>query len=220
MNKTTIRIFALIMSVILALGLVLGLIPAVSAAEVTQSEETSLEQILTTNQSGVSGAAVAKTLPTQWNEKLGVKPTNEQKVLNASGENSVKNAVTFYSDELDELVQYIRDSLEARTASFAVTLRTSSYYDIDAFCEGAIDAAFDHTGVSTEGDYLRWHWKSWGCNMNGYEGSYITYTYSFTYLTTASQETATTTAVNNLLKKLNLSGKSDYQKVCAIYDWM
>ena len=60
-------------------------------------------------------------------------------------------------------------------------------------------------GISTTGD---------GVNY------YVTITYLPTYYTTAAQETELTAAVNSLKSELNLDGKTDYEKVKAIYDYM
>ena len=88
--------------------------------------------------------------------------------------------------------------------------------------------ALAHTGVGYEGDYLQWHIKtceerfSYSCVKVGDEMKDFVYTFqfNFTYYTTKAQEDAVTAKVQSVRSQLNLGGKSDYEKVKAIYDYL
>lgn len=117
--------------------------------------------------------------------------------------------------------------MKARQSTVTVGLKTNnaeaSNYDYAKQIGSAmLDVAFQHTGVPTEGDYIRWHFA--GCqytiSYNGYGGTnYLTFSFDITYYTTASQEAQMDIAVANLLASLNTKG-SNYRKVCAVYDWI
>ncbi len=119
----------------------------------------------------------------------------------------------------------VRKQLKNRQATVEVGIKTTnsnSDYWYQLF-EDLITEAMKHTGVPTEGDYIQWQWGRWSAYYNyDYSGGYyyVYYNYSFEYYTTAAQEQQMNTAVANVLKQLNLSGKSDYQKVRAIYDYI
>ena len=89
-----------------------------------------------------------------------------------------------------------------------------------------IDAAvFAHTGVSYEGDYLLNHMasRSTGYGFGYYSDSpAVDANFDFTgsYITTVEQEEQVAKAVSAALKQLNLSGKSAYEKVRAINDYI
>ena len=99
--------------------------------------------------------------------------------------------------------------------------------EIYPIMERIYQLAIAHTGVGNEGDYLRWHLKS--CE-EGFNYSYtqegnqtrVVYTFKFflTYYTTKAQEDAVTDKVQQVLSQLNLAGKTDYEKVKAIYDYL
>lgn len=64
----------------------------------------------------------------------------------------------------------------------------------------------------------------WRVNANyktDRNGGYnLNITYNMYYLSDASQESQMDQAVSNVLKSLNLSNKTDYQKIKAIYDYI
>ena len=86
------------------------------------------------------------------------------------------------------------------------------------------DLAVQHTGKGNEGDYILWHcqgWHvgaNWSSNPNGGFDMNITYTVS--YLSDAAQEEKVAQIEKEVFRTLKISGKSDYQKVKAIYDYI
>lgn len=87
-----------------------------------------------------------------------------------------------------------------------------------------IELACEETGNPKQGDYLRWHYG--GASSGGYyipdeEGYKYTLDIALTYYTTNEQEEVVDQAVANLITELNITdAMSDYQKLCAFYDYV
>jgi len=86
--------------------------------------------------------------------------------------------------------------------------------------------ACKHTGNPVYGDYIQYQYAGYAFRQadaytsGGYQ--YDTYTFTFTYYTTAAQESAVTSQVNNIISSLGLnsSSLSDYDKICKIYNYL
>ena len=116
--------------------------------------------------------------------------------------------------------QQMRDYMEARNESFSLYIQSTSS-DYNQILEDVF--ALEHTGQPKEGDSLMWQYAAWSGSVDGTsdgENYQYCYTLDFAYYTTAAQEKELDSAVSSLLESLNVSGKSDYQKICAIYDYM
>ena len=86
-----------------------------------------------------------------------------------------------------------------------------------------IEIAFTHTGNPTEGDYLRYEYGGYSAKgaYGGEPGSYYcSYAFSLNHFTNAEQEAELDRAVEDILKNLALDGKSDYEKISAIYQYL
>lgn len=116
----------------------------------------------------------------------------------------------------------VRSHMKNRDTAFTISY-TASTAPTQSQLNQMIDTAVAHTGKPTEGDYLMWQWQSysargkWTPSGNSYN---INLTFQFTYYTTRSQENQVNSKVSALRKSLGLSGKSQYEKVCLIYDWI
>ena len=82
------------------------------------------------------------------------------------------------------------------------------------------------TGDSSSGDFLRWQFKSYGAGATPEEfneswtGGYEV-TYTVMWYTTSQQETQLNSYIKTtILPQLALGGKTTYQKVQAIYNWI
>ena len=85
------------------------------------------------------------------------------------------------------------------------------------------EEAVKHTGVSDEGDFISWQTIRYGASsewVSTSEGNKIQVTYTADYYTTKSEEDALTSKIQTVMNNLNLSGKSDYDKVKLIYDYI
>jgi len=132
--------------------------------------------------------------------------------------NSAK--VTYVSEA--EAIEQLRGYMVNRTEEFELHF-TSKNTNYEPLINEMMMEALSHTGNPTEGDYLTWHFAGWGGGVDWYYDAGIrhyTYVIQVAYYTTADQEKELDTAVNQLLNSLNLSGKSDYEKVCAVYDYI
>lgn len=92
-------------------------------------------------------------------------------------------------------------------------------------CGTVYNTAIRHSGAPTEGDYLRYEYG--GVNCDGSVTSTMfpdLYVYEFIYapyyFTTPEQEAELDGRVAAILGSLELSGKSDEQKIRAIYDYL
>lgn len=92
-------------------------------------------------------------------------------------------------------------------------------------CWMIYNEAIRHTGAPTEGDYLRYEYGGVNCNGSaiGEEEKneyYYEFIYSPLYFTTLAQEAELSSRVASILDSLRLSGKSDEQKIRAVYGYL
>ena len=141
-----------------------------------------------------------------------------------------KKAGTVYTSEAAAAVD-LRKQMVSRSEEMVVTLRSASD-DVETIALNLWNLAMDHVeGSGTTGDYLRWQFAAMSCSVAG-ESLDSGYRYTFTYVpdttysdtiwfTTATQEAALTNYIRNtILPQLSLGGKTTYQKVQAIYNWI
>ena len=122
---------------------------------------------------------------------------------------------------IEEAGSVLRTELKSRTQTISISYVSGSMLTSSIYSQ-IVENAMQHTGVPTEGDYLQWQYGGYTGKAEGYkyqEKYYFTITYTFTYYTTAAQESQMNTAVANLLKQLNLTG-TDYDKITKIYDYI
>ena len=141
-----------------------------------------------------------------------------------------KKAGTVYTKEAEAAAD-LRKQMVSRSEVMSVTLR-SARDDMLTLAADLWDLALDHVeGSGTTGDYLRWQHTGKSCAMkkmplaSGYQYTftYTPYTEYFDtiWFTTAAQEAALTNYIQNtVLPQLSLGGKTTYQKVQAIYNWI
>ncbi|OLA37373.1 MAG: hypothetical protein BHW35_04440 [Firmicutes bacterium CAG:176_63_11] len=141
-----------------------------------------------------------------------------------------KKAGTVYTSEAAAAAD-LRKQMVSRSEVMSVTLRSASK-DVETIALNLWNLAMDHVeGSGTTGDYLRWQFAAMSCRFTG-ESLDSGYRYTFTYVpdtrysdtiwfTTNAQEAALTNYIRNtILPQLSLGGKTTYQKVQAIYNWI
>ena len=141
-----------------------------------------------------------------------------------------KKAGTVYTKEAEAAAD-LRKQMVSRSEEMVVTLRSTSK-DVETIALNLWNLAIDHVeGSGTTGDYLRWQFAAMTCSVAG-ESLDSGYRYTFTYvpdttysdtiwLTTNAQEKALDNCIRNtILPQLSLGGKTTYQKVQAIYNWI
>ena len=144
-------------------------------------------------------------------------PAKEQ-----SAENGLVSEKRLFADSqapifstYDEAVAYLRQQLVQRTES--ISMRFSSADITNQIVQNGITdaAAYSDSCTGQEGDAITFGLRGYSLS---YSGSWAIYT--MTYHTTAAQEEALTSKVNTVMSSLNLDGKSEYDKVQAIYDYI
>ena len=131
-----------------------------------------------------------------------------------------------------ETVAALRKQMVARKETMTLNVKLPSGTDIEEAVTGIWDKAMEHvSGSGTTGDYLHWQHSGYDCPPVDYwdDDTNITFTVTFQrhpktsaiWFTTAAQEAALTNYIRNtILPQLSLGGKTTYQKVQAIYNWI
>lgn len=146
-----------------------------------------------------------------------IAPYSQEAVPNAS-----------YTSDVDALAGTLRQQMVSRATVINLYYHHDSVLTqavFDQLCDDLFAKAIAHTGVGKEGDYILWNCQGYTVGAtqeassqgSGYD---VHITFTFTYLSDADQEAQMDQAVANLLKTLDLSGKTDYQKIKAIYDYI
>ena len=143
--------------------------------------------------------------------------------LQIKSQNSAKNTAQSFQT-FDAAVDYLKNQMVKRepTVSIQVPLSVSEENKgDDGFPKTLLYSAVAHTEECTgqEGDALKWQYGGSKMSMSSTSSTY-TVTYTISYYTTLAQEQELTTKVNKALDSLALSGKTDYQKVKAIHDYI
>ncbi|MBR2047221.1 MAG: S-layer homology domain-containing protein [Oscillospiraceae bacterium] len=127
---------------------------------------------------------------------------------------------------LEEAAAVVRREMTARASVIPVNfwleadhpgLETGSFLDV------LTEAAFEHTGVGREGDYLRLSFGGGSANYDAQpQGDRIYYTIIFypLYHTSALEEAWVEMAIDWVLEELNLDGLSDFEKALRIYQFI
>lgn len=93
--------------------------------------------------------------------------------------------------------------------------------DIEDYVVGAISEAFaiDKEDTSSDFDYMRYIHSASHVSMTGWGRRYKV-TYTMEYLESYEQTNKTDKMIAKVLKKLNLTKKSDYEKIKAVHDYV
>ena len=127
-----------------------------------------------------------------------------------------------YHQTVKEAGKALRDGMKNRKKTIKIGYTTKKKLD-KSIMDSFMKEALKHTGVPTEGDYLKSHYMSYQASAEGTVSAGVykwVFTYTVKYRTTAEQEKATDQAVANLQKSLKLDEKDTYGKIKAIYDYM
>ena len=123
-------------------------------------------------------------------------------------------------DPLDRLASEVKEHVLKHETEFTIELDS----DVDAASlfgtAGVIrEKVVAHTGRPDEGDYLGNNLYSLGSAVYSY-GSQKSVTFFASYRMTKDQTNEVSKKEDELLKSLKISGKNDYQKIRAIYDYL
>jgi len=126
-----------------------------------------------------------------------------------------------YHTKLQDAVLDVRRQWVERKEVIRFGLRWDDYYS--GLPGEIIDQVLEHTGVPTEGDYLARQYGSISSSADSVKVGnewLINFTLQMGYYTSAAQEAEMNSRVAALMQSLNLSGKDDYTKAKAIYDYI
>ena len=138
--------------------------------------------------------------------------------------------------DVSTVAAYIRDAMIARETELVFVLNVPAQeigeitgdnlksYMADRW-EEIKAALFIHTGAPNGGDYLRWHADHYGYQMKvSYSSQSTSIAYQLTvdaaYYTDPAQEQAVADRLDTVMAQLDLTGKSDYEKVKTITDFI
>ena len=216
MKRVTKSVTALLLALVLSLTLLPAQALAADTAPATQT---------------YTGTAYvgAHTNPVYARVWKGVAETSLQTA--PSAQTAVAAQAVDYLTET-EAVAALRKQMVARKETMTLNVKLPSGTDIEEAVTGIWDKAMEHvSGSGTTGDYLHWQHSGYDCPPVDYwdDGTNITFTVTFQrhpktsaiWFTTAAQEAALTNYIRNtILPQLSLGGKTTYQKVQAIYNWI
>ena len=150
--------------------------------------------------------------------------------LNTSGRRQLRAAAAasnpVYTDSASAGSTALKAALLARESEVRIYFRSDAMQSWDVLCDEIYAAAIVHTGSPVEGDYLRYENGGYNASgtgpttLDGGEGYYYVFAYSPLYYTTAEQEESLNAVAASVLSQLNLEGRSDYDKVSAIYGYL
>lgn len=136
-----------------------------------------------------------------------------------------------------QAAEEVRGQMKNRKAELSTSFKSDSLLmpqtgneeeDTRAFSNLFLEEVFRHTGVPTEGDYLRWQLDSYSFRAKIYVSSkgdtyYYILSYEVKYYDTAEQESAVDAAVKNIIDGLGLNSEgscTDYEKIFRIYNYI
>ena len=138
-----------------------------------------------------------------------------------------------YVTTVEEAALTLRQAMKQRVDTVTVYFQTPELSDdyTEADFKGQVQAivveAMEHTGVPTEGDYLKWQHAGWRYNASGKfaedNGETVIQwplVFTLTYYTTADQEKEVDAAVEKLLESMDIAEAPDYLKIKTIYDYI
>ncbi len=133
---------------------------------------------------------------------------------------------------IEEAAAAMRAHLNARDTAFVLRYRYDSgdvmptSEELKAFSRTIFEQSLEHTGVPTEGDYLRWHYRNYNTVIHGSKVEEDQYVYSLTlaytmeYWSTAEQEAQVTQTLQTVLDSMQLKTLTPAEKVRAFYDYL
>ena len=138
-----------------------------------------------------------------------------------------------YVTTIEEAAVTLREAMKQRADTVTIYFQTPELSDdyTEADFKGQVQAivveAMEHTGVPTEGDYIKWQYAGWRFNASGKfaEDNGVTViqwplVFTITYYTTKDQEKELDAAVEKLLESLDVYDAPDYLKIKTIYDYI
>ncbi|MCR5663790.1 MAG: InlB B-repeat-containing protein [Oscillospiraceae bacterium] len=132
----------------------------------------------------------------------------------------------YFCVSLTDISGAVKEMLLKRTANATITFSSSSYLSDSEVFErvwNAFDAAYQHNGVPTEGDYLLSQYVGWSYTYTrkSVSGGYrYELEMTLVLLTNAAQEREIDTEIDRLIDVLGLEDMTELEKIRTVYDYM
>ena len=224
-----------VISLCLVLALVCGFLPVGARAEETVAEETVAAETVAAETAAEDPLPDSQEQVVQgYSEEL-IRLINpnyahlvtEEDIAPSPSPRAQTYANPVFVTSVDKAAEVLRQQMKDRVEEPVVYININrNSLDEDYVRSLAIEifnTALEHTGVPNEGDYLRWLWLNIDASAK-YEGVQgdidLTLYYELSYITTAAEEASMDSRVASLLSELKLGGKSDYEKIKGIYDYI
>lgn len=217
-----------LVSLLLLLALLAGQLPA--AATYTGSDKTIPLTGSVTVVNPLYGGTADEESPSDSTDSIIENPPNFRKKQAERGEHGA-SATAYYTDIADA-AGFVRSQMANRqhviTLAYRTTVRSNSEDPKVSIVKSIVANALGETGNENEGDYLRWQYGRYVCNIQGEsvvngDGT-STYSYKFiysvVYYTTAEQERELNDKLTEVLRSLHLEQATDYQKIERIYSYI
>lgn len=121
---------------------------------------------------------------------------------------------------LEEATSYLRTQMTLRNPLISIQFPVSEKTSDFSLATELFNQAVAHTGVETQGDYIKWQCSGFNCDILKTSSS-VTYTYTIGYFSNKEQEEAVDAAILELEKELAItSDMEDYEKYCILYNWL
>jgi transglutaminase-like putative cysteine protease len=121
----------------------------------------------------------------------------------------------------EDVYRTIRENMLAHKSEFTINMSAKTLKEIGTSTDLLKAAAsIDNINTAKDGDYLMVTVSSWSETWKYNTLGKASITVSVKYRTTLSQEKLLDAKLSNAVKALKLSGKSDYEKVKAIHDYI
>ena len=114
----------------------------------------------------------------------------------------------------DSIIAALREEVKSFPDTVILGYHCEAGLDLETVKEQILEKAMDHTGKADEGDFLRWQCVEYGISdekLSEQDISNVILTFSFTW-------SENRVSPQKLLESLNLTDKTDYEKICEIYN--
>lgn len=154
----------------------------------------------------MSGAAVSAVYAVETDTKIQLAGDAQYRVSSGS------------FSTIEDTAEYLKEQIKLRNETVNITVPYSFDQAADVLVE-IMDKAFAETGDGSEGDYIRFGIHGYECSYSG-NSARVTFNIKFNYFTTGVQERLVDEKIESVLGELDLTGKSDYEKIEIIYDYI
>lgn len=129
-----------------------------------------------------------------------------------------------YHESASEAAAELREAMKDRESEVTVgVIKDVDQKGLKRLIRSLLKKAMKHTGVPDEGDYINFQYGRYDASakterVNG--GTGVVVRYRLQYYDSAEQEKELDSKVKEVIGSLDLDGKSDYEKLVAIHDWL